>query len=129
MKRLRDAQYLIRHTEFSTKIKIFFSTKIAGDAFDPYEENYTHTTLNPQTIRGYVTDISPEALIFKEYGLHNIGAVECLVEDRYENWFENAEKIEINDVTYQVFRHGTGSKSILQKRPFKLLRVILQRKD
>ena len=35
------------------------STKTAGDDFDPYEQNYTYTTLNPLTVKAYVSDLSP----------------------------------------------------------------------
>ena len=64
------------------------STKTAGDDFDPFEKNYTYSTLNPKVITGYVRDIQPEALVWKEYGLSQVGAKEVLCDKKYRNWFE-----------------------------------------
>lgn len=125
----KSVRQLLKSREFSTKIKIFFSTKFAGDDFDPFEQNFVHTTLNPKTLRGYFRELSPESLVFKEYGLHRMGAAELIVEERFRGWFENSERIVIEGNDYQVFRHGTGNKSIMHKRAGKLLRVIIARKD
>jgi len=73
--------------------------------------------------------VSPEALVFKAYGLHNLGAVEIITEAKYEAWFENCQRIVVDNVDYQVFRQAPGSRALIQKRPYNLLRVILQRKD
>jgi len=129
MRKLHEVRELITDSEFTTKVYMYFSTKTAGDDFDPYEANYTFSELNPKVIKGYVRDVSPEALIFKQYGLHNIGAIEIITESKYENWFENCERVVVNSVDYQVFRQAPGSRALIQKRPYNLLRVILQRKD
>ena len=84
--RLKYLEKIIK--ENSTKIYIYFSTATVGDDFDPYEQNYTYTNLNPLVIKGYVRDISPEALVWKQYGLREMGAKEIICDKRYRNWFE-----------------------------------------
>lgn len=128
MKKLFDVNNLLKNSEFSTKIYVYMSTKSAGDDYDGYEANYVYTNLNPIIIKGYVREISSEALVWKQYGLHNVGAVEVICESKYRNYFEFSNKIIIDNAEYQVFKEGTGSKSLIQNRPYKLIRVILNRK-
>jgi len=127
MKKILAINKLLTNKEFSTKIRIFFSSKSAGDDYDPYENNYTFSNLNPITIKGYVRELSPEALVWKQYGLANLGAKEILCSDRYRTWFENCNKVEIDGDEYQVFREGTGNRVIISKRPYKLIRVVITR--
>ena len=129
MKSIYMVKKLLKDKAFTTKVSIYFSTKVAGDDFDPYEANYVTTNLNPVTIKAYVRDISPEALVWKQYGLHNTGAKEILCDDKYKNWFEKANKIVIDGETYQVFKEGTGNRTIITKRPYNLIRVVLSRLD
>lgn len=127
MKKLPNVINIIKSTEFSTKIYIYMSTKTAGEDFDSYEGNYTFSNLNPYTIRGYVREVSPEALVYKQYGLHQMGAVEVICEAKYKNYFVLSNKIIIDSIEYQVFKEGTGNKALIQSRPYNLLRVILNR--
>ena len=112
----------------ATKIKVYFATKYAGDDFDPYEKNYTNSYLNPKTIQGYVTQISPEKLVWKEYGLQEMGAIEILCDSRYKNWFKICAKVEVGTDEYSVFKVGTGSRVLIQDRPGNLIRVVLEKK-
>lgn len=129
MEKLKYINRLLADPSLTTKIRLYFSHTTAGDYYDDYEKNYETTNLTPQTIRGYVTQISPEALIWKEYGLHNIGAKEVICKAKYKGWFEKANKIEIDGEEYQVFKDGTGTNVIIQDRPYQLLRVALKRKE
>ena len=129
MKKISEIRDLLKDSEFTTKVRIYFSTKSAGDDYDTYENNYTFSNLNPLTIKAYVREVSPEALVYKQYGLAQTGAVELVCEDRWKNAFENANKIEIDDIEYQVFREGTGQRTLISKRPNKLLRVVLSKKN
>ena len=113
----------------STKVLIFFATSVAGDDYDPYEKNYTMQNLNPLTIKGYVREISPEALVWKQYGLSEMGAKEILCDEKYKSWFEKCNKVTISGDSYEVFRESGGNRAIIQKRPFKTIRVVLQRKE
>lgn len=124
-KKLRIATKIFENNEVSSKIQLFFSYNIPGDDFDSYEKNYTPVLLNPITIKGYVREINPEALVWKQYGLANIGAKEILCSDKYENYFRTCAKIVIEGIEYQVFREGTGNRAILLKRPFQTLRVVI----
>ena len=112
----------------ATKISIFFSTESFGADYDPDNNNVTRTNLNPLTIKGYVTEISAEALVWKQYGLKSVGAVEILCEKKYRGWFENCNKIEIDDNEYEVMKEGVGNRAQIQARPYQLIRVILQKR-
>lgn len=128
MKKLIEINNLLKSSELSKKIKIFFSTKTAGDDFDPYEQNWTYTNLNPITIKAYVRQLSPTALVWREYGLKEQGAIEIITEKRYKDWFKNANKIEIDDIEYEVFREAVNQRAIITERPYNLIRIILQQK-
>lgn len=129
MKSKKFVNELIESDEYSTKINLFFSTKIAGEDFDPYEKNYTYDNLNPLTVKGYVRDITPEALVWKSYGLQEAGAKEIICRAKYEEWFKLANKIIIDGDTYELYKEGTGGKALITKRPFRLIRVVLFKKD
>ena len=128
-KKIPFVSKIFKHNDFSQKIKLYFSTKIAGEFFDPYEENYTYTNLNPLTIRGYVSEISPEALVYKKYGLQNMGAKEILCDVKYKSYFENCNKIEIDGDNYLVFKEGTGNNTLISNRTKKIIRVVVTRND
>ena len=111
-----------------TKVYIYFATKSAGDDYDPEEKNFIYTNMNPLVIKGYVTMISPEKLVWKQYGLQEMGAVEVLTESKYKNWFKICNKIVINDAEYAVFKIGNGNRVLIQDRPGNMIRVVLERK-
>lgn len=115
-------------TENGTKITIYFGVNEISEDSDPYEKKYAIRLLNPKTIKGYVTEISPEKLVWKKYGLEEMGAVEILCEEKYDSWFRNCHKIIINDKEYCVFKEGVGKKAVIQSRPGKIIRVVLSRK-
>lgn len=126
-KKLRIAQELYEDSALSSKIYIYFASQQAGDDYDPYEKSTTHMKLNPIVIKGYVREINPEALVWKQYGLANIGAKEVLCNAKYDSYFRKCQKIVIDNESYQVFKEGTGNKAIIQKRPFQTMRVVISR--
>lgn len=107
------------------KVYIYFATKTL---VDEYEGNYTYTNLNPKVIQAYITQISPEALVWRQYGLAEQGAKELLCEEKYKEWFKNATRITIDGDEYECFKDGTGKRALIQERPFKMIRVVLKRK-
>jgi len=119
-------QQLIK--ENGTKIAIYPAVKTAGEDYDPREKNYEWSNLNPYTIKGYVQMLSPEALVWKQYGLQEMGAIEILCEAKYKNWFKIANKVVINGEEYSVFKTGVNNRVLIQDRPWNNIRVILQRK-
>lgn len=127
MKKLFDFNKILKDVGLDTKIFIYLALKTAADDFDSYEANYTLSNLPPITIHGHVRSITPEALVWKQYGLHQNGAVEVITQSKHRTLFENANKITINNIEYQVFKEGTGNRSIMQDRPLDMLRVILTR--
>ena len=110
------------------KIYIWFAVKSAGSDFDPAEKNYEYTDLNAHVIKGYVQMISPEKLVWKQYGLQEIGAIEVLCEAKYKDWFKKCSKIEVDGNEYAVFKIGSGNRVLIQDRPGNIIRVVLERK-
>jgi len=127
-KHLPEIDRILKNSNLSTKISIFFSYTAFLDDYDPYESNTADAKLNPKTIRGYVTEVSPQALIYKQYGLHNIGAKEIVCDARYAEWFRKCAKITIDGDEYQIFKEATGSRCIISDRKFKMIRVVVSRR-
>ena len=126
-KKLRVAQDILKNNEVSSKIYMYFASKAAGDDYDPYEQHKVETNLNPIVIKGYVREINPEALVWKQYGLANIGAKEVVCDAKYDSYFRSCKKIKIDNIEYQVFKEGAGNKAILQQRPFQTMRAVISR--
>ena len=114
--------------EHGTKILVYPAVKSVGDDYDAEEKNYTWTDLPPYSLRGYIQQISPEALVWKTYGLQEMGAIEILCEAKYKNWFKIANKVVVNGDEYSVFKTGVNNRVLIQDRPYNNIRVILQRK-
>lgn len=129
MKKIEVIHELLKDKELTKKIRIYFSVQSVGDDFDPEEGNYTKTALNPITINGIVRSVSPEALVWKQYGLSETGSVEILTDKKYKTWFENCHKIEIDNDIFTVFKDTTGSRAVMQERPNDILRVVLQKRS
>lgn len=125
MKKIDSIHNIFKNTDFTEKIQIYFSTKVAGHDFDEYSQNYTHSNLNPLTIRGRVRQLTPEQMAWKPYGKAKMGSVEVIAEERYESWFKAANKVVINGDQFEVYNDGTGLNSFIQKRPNKTIRVVL----
>ena len=127
MRKFPEAQKLLRDSNYSTKIYLYFGIPTYGDDYDSYEKNLTYTDLNPITIKAYVTEATPGSLVFKQIGMHQHGAVEIVTEKKYANWFENVTRIVIDSVDYQVYKHS-GGKALIQQRPMNLVKITLTRK-
>ena len=120
---------LLKNSNFTTKVSIYFSYTGYDDDYDKYENNTIDMKLNPKTIKAYVTEISPDALVYKQYGLNEIGAKEIICEAKYRNWFEKCAKITINEKEFQIFKEAASQRSIITSRPFNLIRVVVSRRD
>lgn len=118
---------LIEHSYNSTKIEIYFSSKTGGSDYDPEYKNFTVTNLNPHTIKGYVRDIRAEALVWKQYGLAEIGAKEILCREKYGDWFRNCNKVKIDGDTYQTYKEAQGNRVLIESRPFNMIKVIVRK--
>ena len=117
----------LENNQFSTKIRLYFSSKIIGEFFDSYERVYTHVNQNPITIKGYVTEISAEALVWKQYGLSEIGAKEITCNKKYAPWFKLASKIEIDGDSYQTYKENVGGKFLISELPLNLVKIIVMK--
>lgn len=127
MKDISEIQNLLSKNQFNKKIQICFGTKTAGADFDQYEQNYTKVALNPITIKGMVRFISPQALIWKKYGLMKDGSIQIYTDDKYKTWFEQATKVIVDGDNYTVYNDGTGSQSSILELKGNIISIILQR--
>lgn len=118
---------LLKHSYIGTKIYLYFSSKSAGSEYDSYEKNYTYTNTNPQVIRGYVRDIKSESLVWRQYGISEVGAKEILCEDKFAEWFRLCNKITIDSDEYQVYKTNVGNRMLIEKRPLKLVRIVVSK--
>jgi hypothetical protein len=116
---------LLRDKNLCTKIYLYMSTKSVGEDFDSEENNYTYSNLNPITVKGYVTDIKPESLVYRQVGLAETGAVEVLCENRFAEYFRLANKIIIDDDQFQVYKDNVGNRLQITKIPFELCKIML----
>ena len=135
-KHIRQFENLMTKDYTAEKVTLYFAVETAGEGYDPYEGNTIPTNLNAHTIKGYIHHITPEQLIYKQYGLSNMGALEIIVDDKYYNWFKIANKITVDGVDYRVMREGNadGTPSnprgtVVAKRAFKMVRLVLVRND
>lgn len=126
--RIKNVRNLFRDKNLTKKVQLYFHTLTAGEDFDPEEKNYTETDLNPVTLKAIVTQVSPEALVWKQYGLAETGAVEILADKVHINKFKICSRVVIEGDEFQVFKDGTGDRALIQERSGNLIRVILQRK-
>lgn len=127
MKRNKELQKLLFNSEQTKKINLFFSTKEAGEDYDPQEQKYDYTALNPITIKGIVTELSPEKLVYKGYGESKVGSVEIMTDSKYKEWFKNCIAIEIEGVSYTTYKDAVGSSSIVQDITLNIIRVACER--
>jgi hypothetical protein len=116
---------VIENNKYTTKIQIYFSSKTSGDYFDSYEKNYTHVNQNPLTIKGYVTEISPEALVWKQYGLSEMGMKEIICDKKYASWFRLATKISIDGDFYQTYKENQSGKFLITELPLNIIKVVV----
>jgi len=135
-KHIPQFEHLMLKDYTAEKITLYFAMEVAEEGYDDFEQNTTPSNLNPKTIRGYIHRITPEQLIYKQYGLSNMGALEIIVDDKYYNWFKLANKITIEDNDFRVMREGNadGTPSnprgtVVAKRAFKMVRLVLVRND
>lgn len=120
---------ILKKPEFTKKIRLIFSSAAPGDFYDGYENNLTFSNLNPITIKGYVRNLSPETAFWKQYGLHQAGMMEIICEAKYSQHFKLCNKIVIDDTTYQVYKDGGGTRTMITERPMNLLRVVVSKLD
>jgi len=116
---------LFNNSKVNTSVYIYPSKKTAGDDYDPYEQNYTYTNLRPIVIKGYVSDIKPEALVWKQYGLKEIGAKQILCDSKYAELFRIGNKIVINGDDYVPYKEGLGNKALITSYPYNVIKVVL----
>ena len=129
MKRIKFISKKLKESNYSTKVYFYMSTRTMGDDYDPHEKNYQYSNLNPLVIKAFVRQITPDALVYKQYGLAEMGAVEVICNSKYKNYFTKANKIIIDSDEYAVFKEGEGNRALITKRTGNILRVILSKRS
>lgn len=127
MKDIYEIQKLISTSDFNKKIQICFGRKTVGEDFDSYEKNYTRNALNPITIKGLVRFISPQALVWKKYGLMKSGSIQIYTHSKYKTWFEQASKVLVDREEYTVYNDGSGNQSSILELKGNIISIVLER--
>ena len=120
----REALNLIKSQQ--TKIYIQMGVPVYGPDYDPSSNNVTFNLLPPKVIKGYVKQISSSALVWKEYGLQEMGSIEILCDSKYTDWFKTCVSIVVNGKNYRAYKFGQGKLAIIEDRGHGLIRVALQ---
>jgi len=133
---VREFEHLMLKDYTAEKVTLYFAVETAEEGYDDFEGNTVPSNLNPKTIRGYIHNITPEQLIYKQYGIANAGAIEIVVDEKYYNWFKIANKITVAGIDYLVMREGNAAGTpsnpkgtVVAKRAFKMVRLVLVRND
>ena len=107
----------------------FKSSNSKGSNYDPYlNTGYTKTYQSPTPIKSYVRQIRGNSLVARELGLVSTGAIEIVIESKYENAFRICEKVKYNDNFYSVYNKALGDKVLIFKSDYGFSRVVLFRK-
>lgn len=129
MKTNDNINKILEDDNYCTKIFIYVATESYDENYDRFENNKVRTNLNPITIKGYVRDISPEKLYWKQYGKVEGGGKEVICKAKYADLFRNANKIVIDGDEYSCYKEGVGGNAGIVKRPFQTIRVTLVKVD
>lgn len=125
----KDILKLIKNKNLMTKVFVYMSSASAGDDYDEFENNLVYSSLNPICIKAYVRELTPEQAFYKQYGISQDGMKEIICKEKWRTAFEKCNKIVIDNIIYQVFKSGGGNKTLITKRPYRMLRVVLSRLD
>ena len=128
-KRLMDTNQIFKDRYQEIYIDFYFAKKVTKNGYDEFENNLSDEIISMQTInQAYSREITAERLVYKQYGLKELGALEILCDARYTDYFKLASKIVINSEEYEVFSNGLGDKSLIQKIPFNMIKVTITKK-
>lgn len=128
-KRNIDITSLLKEKYQQTSIEFYFGTKVKQNGSDDYEMVYDTSLLNSRILKeAFTREIEAEKLVWKQYGLKELGAIEVLCDGRYESWFRNSDKTVINNREYEIFKSAASDRVLIQKRPFNMIRIIMRLK-
>lgn len=115
----------------SQKVAIHLrSSKSKGNNYDPFRDlSYEITKSNPLWVRALIRQITSNALIFKEMGLTESGALQIIIKKNDLSLVKMAERIEIDGEKYYLFQDAIGNKFQTFQLPVSYTKVILSRRD
>lgn len=107
-----------------TKIKVFPATETVND---PYEQTTTKSFLNIVYVDALVQQISFEALRWKYYTTLPQDSIQIICELRHENLLKLADKIQVGDNYYKVYKDDSRGFMMMKRMDYIIL--VLERKD
>ena len=121
-------EFLDTNTEFLKTIRLGFNISVAGEFFDPEEQNFnTSKEIMSVYIKGIVKELSAEFLVIKHFGLEEFGSVMIHTYDYNQNNIKTADTIFIEGIQYEVYKDSLGSKQTIDNRTRGVIRVILRK--
>lgn len=130
-KRLIDVSSLFKDRYEQVAIECYFSKQVVNAGSDELEMKYSNETTGMRVINeAFIRELSAERLVYKQYGLKELGALEILCDARYTDWFKLATKIVVNNTEYEVYSDKLSNNgSLIQKRPFNMIRVTITKRS
>lgn len=107
-----------------TRILIYPATCTIND---PFEKTTTQSYLNPIGIDAYVVDENFSSLKFKYLGEIPYGSKKVICELMHEDLLKSANKIQINDDYYSVYKDADRNFAMLKRENYLLF--IFERKQ
>ena len=121
-----DLFKLLKNEEKLTKILIYIAQEVEND---PYEHTKTLNYQQPVAIDALVQQISPSSLRWKYWGQLPQESIQIICELRHENTLLAADKIEINNKLYKVYKDDSQGFGILKRENCNYLVCVLERKN
>lgn len=125
--RRSDFLKLIRDYQITASVYPAYARK--DETYDEQENNKVKYNLNPLPVKCYARELSPQSLVYRNYGMEHTGSLEILVDRHYLQWFLICNKVVINGNEYEVFKSGVGQYSSVREGPFSLVALVLTRKS
>jgi hypothetical protein len=118
-----DIFKLLKNEDKLTKVLVYIAQETIAD---PYEKNKTLNYIQPVAIDALVQQITPSSLRWKYWGQLPQESIQIICELRHENTLIAADKIEVNNKLYKVYKDDSSGFGILKRIDY--LIVVLQRK-
>lgn len=110
--------------EIGIIVKIFLGIERSQD---PESKDVSVTNINPIPIKAIVTQVAPEKLLWKFYGVQVSEAQEIICDKKYLSLIRQSQQIEINGIKFNAYRDNTGSLFIQDLGDY--IRVNVVRKE
>lgn len=123
------ASYIL--SNYNEKIKIFLpGATTKSDNYDKYRDvGYQKNSQNYLTVKAWIRDTTPNELVYKQIGIHALGAKKLIVKNNDISLFKLAEKILINEELFYVYNDAVGNKMQILNLDSNYSEITLFKKD